>query len=184
MSSHLEDQLLLCESHTTLSLTFALLIEMESRDSKRKATPTTPMNNKTSSSSRKDTPPEFRNAAKAWIEEKKLDALSNPVRWETLSDEGKQRVFRLLRSDVTWNHVDGVKPSLDATTFADAFSAFQDACPWWTIDDVFWVEDARYLVIRCQRSSNCYLHAVVTLVHYLIALATGSHEHEMIDVGR
>ena len=154
---------------------------------KRTAEPETPVNSPTKkqcSSDRKPTPKEVLEKAMAFIKAKGLDKLDAPVIWKNLSDESKKRLTRLLKGDITWNPngPEEEKPAF-ATTFETAFDNFCAVCPAWRCpENVFWDTNAKYLVIRCQRSGLCYMHAVVVLVHYLIALATGTDDHQMVDI--
>ena len=107
-----------------------------------------------------------------------------PVTYEHLSASSKKRLVQLLGSDITWSPGDADEKPEFATTFEEAFEKFCESCPEWkNLDNVFWKEDAGYLVMRCQRSGLCYMHAVVVFVHYLVALWAGQNNHTMIDIG-
>ena len=129
--------------------------------------------------------PEETRRARQFIEEKALQYEEFlPVTCEHLSASSKKRLVQLLGSDLTWSPGDADEKPEFATTFEEAFEKFCESCPEWkNLDNVFWKEDAGYLVMRCQRSGLCYMHAVVVFVHYLVALSTGREDHEMIDIG-
>ena len=107
--------------------------------------------------------------------------------YDDLDDKSQVVAKRLMSPDFTWSPSKrGPKQNRTVTTFEVEFRKFcekpgmnvwNDNC-----SNVFFEENDMkdYLVIR--RPGTCYMHAVVALVHYLIAKRTGTSNHEMVDI--
>jgi hypothetical protein len=114
-----------------------------------------------------------------------------PIDYDSLDFKGKSILHRMMSPDFSWSPG---KPSEEGrtrtrTTFIAEFETFcsKKGMDVWKQDDysrVFFEEKHMrdYMVIRRQRSGNCYMHAVVAFVHYLIAKRTNNFNHEMVDI--
>jgi hypothetical protein len=106
--------------------------------------------------------------------------------FDTLSPASKIRVKRIMSPDFTGTPSKAEGDPVE-TTFREQFDLFYDRDgmgKWRDLSHVFF-EDAdfeRSLVIRRQRDGTCYMHSVITIVHYLCVKRTGNYDHEMLDM--
>jgi hypothetical protein len=112
-----------------------------------------------------------------------------PIDYDSLNVKGKSILHRMMSPDISWSPGKPSNEGRTRTTFIAEFETFcsKEGMDVWKQDDysrVFFEESHMrdYMVIRRQRSGNCFMHAVVALVHYLIAKRTNNFNHEMLDI--
>jgi hypothetical protein len=121
--------------------------------------------------------------AEAFLCARSVDKVEGIPPYQQWSDKAKARTRVVLNGDTTpaeptKTDDDTVYESVNEVTFQKEFESFCERCPQWSADDValFWktyehITDL--LVIRCQRTGLCFMHAPVTLQHYLVCICKG-----------
>jgi hypothetical protein len=103
------------------------------------------------------------------------------------------RAKHLMTYDFSWTPTNDdateQQPKRGETTFRREFEDFiqTPGCEDWAdcaSSRVFFVDSAidAFLVIRRQRTGNCFMHACAILQHYLQCMRTQQDNHEMIDL--